>query len=143
MGLSSAFKGLRIKNKDFLGHVMKAYAGSTSVASSSTHPYSRYLVQVICQLHALPHYSRGTTPCTHSTGVWVRPERVWTFLRTEKSLVSGCIRTPYRLCYAGCHCMTDVWFPPQRPDRPCGPASDSAPTQKANAGGEAKRLTLV
>ena len=32
---------------------MKAYAGSTSVASISTHPYPRYVVQVNCQLHAL------------------------------------------------------------------------------------------
>jgi len=42
---------LRIKS-NFLGHVMKAYARSRSIASSSTHPYPRYLVQVICQLHA-------------------------------------------------------------------------------------------
>ena len=45
-------------------------------------------------------------PCTHSTGVWVSPVPVWTFLRTEKSLVSGGIGTPYRLRYPGCHCVT-------------------------------------
>ena len=39
--------------------------------------------------------------------------------------------------------MTDVWFPPQRPDRPWGPASDSVPTHKANAGGETKHFFIV
>jgi len=28
------------------------------------------------------------TPYTHSTGVWVKPERVWTILRKEEPLVS-------------------------------------------------------
>jgi len=32
-----------------------------------------------------PHYYRGTTPRTHSTGVWVSPVPVWTF--GEKSLL--------------------------------------------------------
>jgi hypothetical protein len=49
---SSRVREVRIKNKDFLGHAMKAYAGSRSIAPSSTHPYPRYWVQVSCQLHA-------------------------------------------------------------------------------------------
>jgi len=50
---------------------------------------------------------------THSTGVWVSPEPVCTFLRKEKSLASGGIRTSYRLRYPDSQCVTGCTTHPQ------------------------------
>jgi hypothetical protein len=49
---SSRVTEVWVRSRDFSGHFKKAYAGSRSVASSSTHPYPCYWVQVSCQLHA-------------------------------------------------------------------------------------------
>ena len=60
-------------------------------------------------------YSTGTCCVfsTHSTGVWVSPEPVCTFLRKEKSLASGGIRTSYRLRYPDSQCVTGCTTHPQ------------------------------
>jgi len=60
-------------------------------------------------------YSNGTCCVfsTHSTGVWVSPEPVWTFLRKEKSLASGSIPTMYRLRYPDSQCVAGCTSHPQ------------------------------
>ena len=81
--------------------------GATAQLSSKLHPsLSSILGGRDVSFTPRPLYYRGTTPCIHSTGVWLSRVPVWTFLRTKKSLVSGVIRTPYRLRYRGCHCVT-------------------------------------
>jgi hypothetical protein len=72
---SSRVMEVRVKSKNFLVY---AYAGSKSIAPSSTHTYPRYCVHVSCQLHA-----PAALLCTHSTAVWVGPEPVWTFWETK------------------------------------------------------------
>ena len=42
------------------------------------------------------------------------PELVWKFLRKEKPLASGGIRTPYRLRCPDYHCVTGCFTSPSR-----------------------------
>ena len=133
---------LRIKS-NFLVHVMKAYAGSTSVGSIPTHPYPRYLVQVICQLHApaaLLPLNETLYPFHRSLGEpreclnVFENRKISCFWRHSNPVPTALPRLPL-------HDRCLVSSTPSRP--PVGPSQRTLPTQKANAGGETKHLFIV
>jgi hypothetical protein len=76
-----------IKGTHFLMHALKTCAGSRSVVPRYAHSYRSYWMQVSCKLQALATLPPWNEPCTHSTGVWVGQELVWTFLRKKKTLL--------------------------------------------------------